>query len=212
MVTQQASKAGRRVSDEHDLGSLLRRIQEYNELADIGEIARRYFAMNAFDGVLTIIGVLMGNLTAGVTEPKIVVTTGLATCVAMGVSGLWGAYLTESAERKRELLELSRQTLTDLNHTRIGRASRVAAITVSLVDGLSPFLAALVVLIPFFLGHILPDIHYAYYSSLGLALMTLFCLGLFLGRISEENMASYGAKTVVAGVASILISVLLGEH
>ena len=115
---------------------MLRRMREYDNLAHIGEIARRYFAMNAFDGVLTIIGVLMGNMVAGVEDPRIVVSTGMATCVAMGVSGLWGAYLTESAERKRDLDQLSRYTLTDLKHTRIGRASRVATVTVALVDGL----------------------------------------------------------------------------
>ena len=73
------------------------RFRRYNRLSNIGEIARRYFAMNAFDGVLTIIGVLMGNFTAGVEEPRIVVTTGMTTCIAMGISGLWGAYLTEAA-------------------------------------------------------------------------------------------------------------------
>ena len=85
---------------------LIERFQRYSQIVNIGEIARRYFAMNAFDGVLTIIGVLMGNFTAGVEDTRIVVTTGLATCVAMGVSGLWGAYLTEAAERQRELQEL----------------------------------------------------------------------------------------------------------
>ena len=34
-----------------------RRFQEYDDLANISEIGRRYFAMNAFDGILTIIGV-----------------------------------------------------------------------------------------------------------------------------------------------------------
>jgi predicted membrane protein (TIGR00267 family) len=85
--------------------------REYDKLANISEIARRYFAMNAFDGVLTIIGVLMGNFVAGVSDARIVLSTGLATCVAMGISGLWGAYLTESAERKRDLDELSRVPL-----------------------------------------------------------------------------------------------------
>jgi predicted membrane protein (TIGR00267 family) len=106
-------------------------LREYDKLANISEIARRYFAMNAFDGVLTIIGVLMGNLVAGVNDASIVLSTGLATSVAMGVSGLWGAYLTESAERKRDLDELSRVTLTDLTNTRIGRASRAAILIVA---------------------------------------------------------------------------------
>ncbi len=193
------------------LRSMVQRILEYDSLANIGEIARRYFAMNAFDGVLTIIGVLMGNLTAGVDNPKIVVSTGLATSVAMGVSGLWGAYLTETAERKRGLVELSSQTLTDLNDTRIGRASRVAAVVVALVDGLSPFLAAMLVLTPFFAFGIFPSITWVYYTSLGMALLTLFALGLFLGHISHENLILYGAKTIIAGVVSIIISLLLGE-
>jgi predicted membrane protein (TIGR00267 family) len=186
------------------------RIQEDNRLANIGEIGRRYFAMNAFDGVLTIIGVLMGNMIARVDEPHIVLSTGLATCMAMGISGLWGAYLTEAAERKRDLIELSHYTLTDLNHTRIGRASRTAVVIVALIDGLSPFLAALVVLIPFFVVGLFPAIIWAYYTSLGMALLSLFSLGLFLGSISGGNLIRYGLKTVVAGVVAILISLLVG--
>lgn len=185
-------------------------LREYDKLANISEIARRYFAMNAFDGVLTIIGVLMGNFVAGVNDSRIVLSTGLATSVAMGVSGLWGAYLTESAERKRDLDELNRVTLTDLTNTRIGRASRAAIFIVAIVDGLSPFMAALIVLIPFILAGNSEDLTWAYYSSLGLALLTLFTLGLFLGRISQGRMIVYGMKTVLAGVVSIVISFFLG--
>jgi predicted membrane protein (TIGR00267 family) len=190
---------------------LMHNLQQYDNLAHISEIARRYFAMNAFDGVLTIIGVLMGNLTAGVDDPQIVVSTGLATCIAMGVSGLWGAYLTESAERQRDLVKLERSTLTDLNDTRIGRASRAAVIIVALVDGLAPFLAALIVLLPFFATGLFPGITWVYYTALGMALATLFGLGLFLGRVSHSNVLLYGVKTIIAGIVSILISFLLGE-
>jgi predicted membrane protein (TIGR00267 family) len=184
--------------------------REYDKLANISEIARRYFAMNAFDGVLTIIGVLMGNYVAGVSDARIVLSTGLATCVAMGVSGLWGAYLTESAERKRDLDELSRYTLTDMSNTRIGRASRAAIVIVAVVDGLSPLMAALIVLLPFFAAGNSSNLTLAYYSALGLALATLFGLGLFLGHISKGRMIIFGLKTVLAGVVSIVISFFLG--
>ncbi len=188
----------------------LDRFRRYNQLVNISEIARRYFAMNAFDGVLTIIGVLMGNFTAGVEEARIVVTTGLATCIAMGISGLWGAYLTEAAERRRALLELEWQTLTDLGETSVGEASRMAVIIVALVDGLSPFLAALIVLIPFFVPHLFPSLRWTYLTALCLALIALFALGVFLGHISRRNVAIYGLRTVIAGGISILISLLLG--
>jgi hypothetical protein len=75
----------------HPFRRMLKTAKEYNDIADIGEIGRRYFAMNAFDGILTIMGVLMGNMGAKVTSPHIVLTTGLSTCVAMGISGLWGS-------------------------------------------------------------------------------------------------------------------------
>ena len=194
----------------NSLRRLIDSLQRYSQLANIGEIARRYFAMNAFDGVLTIIGVLMGNFTAGVEEARIVVTTGLATCVAMGISGLWGAYLTEAAERQRDLLELERYTLTDLNETSLGKASRVAVVIVALVDGFSPFLAAFVVLIPFFFPQIFPSLRWTYLTSLALALMALFGLGAFLGHVSRRNVAIYGLRTVIAGGISIVISLLLG--
>lgn len=192
------------------LKQLIMRVSEYNGMADIGEIARRYFVMNAFDGVLTIMGVLMGNLAANVESTHIVVTTGLTTCIAMGISGLWGSYLTESAERKRDLDDLSKQTLTDLNVSRLGKASKYAAVIISLVDGFSPFLASLIVLIPFFFPELLPNIQWAYYTSLATGLLTLFGLGIFLGNISKQNLLVSGLKTVFAGIIAILISTLIG--
>jgi predicted membrane protein (TIGR00267 family) len=193
------------------LRDLIKKYQRYSKIANIGEIARRYFAMNAFDGVLTIIGVLMGSFTAGVEEARIVVSTGLATCVAMGVSGLWGAYLTEAAERKRSLDELQEFTLTDLNDTSLGEASRAAVVIVAVVDGLSPFLAALIILIPFFFPQVFPSLRWTYFTAIGFALLALFGLGSFLGRISRRSILGYGLRTVIAGVVSIVISLLLGS-
>ena len=190
----------------------LHELREYNDIANIGEIARRYFAMNAFDGVLTIIGVLMGNYVAHVHDAKVVIVTGFSTCMAMGISGLWGAYLTESAERKRDLSDLENHTLTDLSNTKIGRASRVAVVVVALVDGLAPFLAALVVLLPFFFSGLLADVVFSYYASLGMALVVLFALGAFLGKVSKENLIISGLKMIGAGLVSILLSYFLGAE
>jgi predicted membrane protein (TIGR00267 family) len=195
----------------HPFRRMLKTAREYNDIADIGEIGRRYFAMNAFDGILTIMGVLMGNMGANVSSPHIVLTTGLSTCVAMGISGLWGSYLTESAERKRDLDELGSQTLTDLSNSKLGRASRYAVVVIAIIDGLSPFLAALLVLIPFFIVEAFPSIQSVYLASLGGALLALFGLGVFLGNISRENLIISGLKTIIAGVLSILIGLLLGH-
>jgi len=189
----------------------LHELREYSDIASIGEIARRYFAMNAFDGVLTIIGVLMGNYAAHVRDPTVVIVTGFSTCIAMGVSGLWGAYLTEAAERKREMDELESHTLMDLSGTKIGRASRVAVVVVALVDGLAPFLAALVVLLPFLFSGLLNDVVLSYYASLVVALAVLFALGAFLGKVSKESLIISGLKMIGAGLVSILLTYILDK-
>ena len=187
----------------------MERVRELGALADVGEIARRYFAMNAFDGVLTIIGVLVGSFTAGITVPRIVLTTGFSTALAMGISGLWGAALTESAERKRSLRELEQATLCDLGDTRLARAGRVAVVIVTLADSLAPVLASAIVLLPFIFAPAIGAIRTSYFSAIGVGLATLFCLGVFLGRISRENLTISGLKTVSAGLISILVGLAL---
>ena len=184
---------------------------EYERIAGFWEIARRALANNAFDGILTTIGVLMGSYVAGVRSSGIVVRTGIATSIAMGISGMWGAYLAESAERGRDLAELEAISLTDLGGTKIGRASRVAVIVVSAVDGLAPFISSMIVLVPMLLAPLLPSILLSYVLSIAVALVCLFVLGLFLGSICERNLMNYGIKTVFAGVVCIGVTYLLGS-
>jgi len=198
-------------SNSQKLQLLKEKVGQYDDIANIAEIARRSFGNNAFDGILTMIGVLIGSMASGVKDPRVVIITGLTTSVAIMISGAWGAYLTEISERKKSLNELGRSTLTDLNGSLIDRASRFAALAVSLVDGLSPFLGAILVLIPFFFSSLFPDIYILYYSSLGAALLALFALGVWLGYVAEENLFIYGLKTLLAGVVSMLLGSLLGK-
>ena len=183
----------------------LERWREYSEISEAGRIARRAFANNSFDGVLTMIGVVMGNFVVGVQDATVVLITGLSTALAIGISGGWGAYLTESAERRHEISELEQFTLTELSDTKIGKASRMAVVLVAAVDGLSPFFAALLVVFPFFLAPLLPSVAYAYYASIGMAMLSLFALGIYLGRISKQNLIISGVKTCVVGVICIAL-------
>lgn len=192
------------------ISEFLEEIQNYNQIANIAEIARRYFAMNAFDGVLTTIGVLAGNYLAGVRDLSIPIRIGIATSIAMGISGLWGAYLTETAERQRGLNELEKISLIDQSETSIGKASRFAVIVVSMVDGLAPALAAMIVMVPLFLGDMIGNPILSYAMAGGVALLCLFALGLFLGKVSNENLIGYGFKTLMAGLVAIAINFLLG--
>jgi predicted membrane protein (TIGR00267 family) len=187
----------------------LERWREYSKISEVERIARRAFANNSFDGVLTMVGVVMGSFVVGVDDATVVLVTGLSTALAIGISGGWGAYLTESAERRHAISELERVTLTELQDTKIGKASRMAVVLVAAVDGFSPFLSALLVVLPFFFAPLLPSINYAYYASIAMALLALFGLGIYLGKLSKEKLIPYGVKTAIAGVVCMALSYFL---
>jgi predicted membrane protein (TIGR00267 family) len=124
----------------------------------------------------------------------------------MGVAGFWGAYLTEKAERKKELRELEKSMLTRLKKTKIGRASKAAPYILAMIDGLAPFFAALIVMLPFFFA----PIKTAYFAAMGIAFGILFVLGLFLGKLSKENLFIAGLRMLLAGVICVALAMLVG--
>jgi len=195
------------------IGARLRRqaetLRHYHEIAEVGEIARRYFAMNAFDGVLTALGVLVGGYLGGVDSPRAIFVVVLSTAVGMGVSGFYGSYLVERAERGRAMRELEESTLSSLEDTTIAAASRYATIVIAFVDGVSPFVAAMIVMIPFAFPSLL-TMHTAYFVAVAVGLIELFCLGVFLGAISRERLWLSGLRLAFAGVIALVISLLLG--
>ena len=190
------------------LKNLIEQIETYNKIANISQISRRYFALNGFDGVITIIGVLLGNYIVGTTEHNHVIIAGMAVCISLLVSGVWSAYNSESAERAKELKDLEMSTLHDLDGTVISRAQRFATIVLSVVNGLSSGVTAFIPLIPFFFGKLIP-INLSYYIGFALAFLILTGIGIFLGRISRRNIFISILKMTVAGVFVILLGYLL---
>ena len=183
----------------------------YLRITEMGPIARRYFVKNGFDGSMTMLGIIVGSWVVGVTHPEIVVTAGLGACLAMGISGLFGAYMTERAERKRDLKTLENAMVTKLDGSVITDASTFVSLFAAIVDGGSPMLTAIVSLSPFILtlyGFV--AIENAYLVSFTLTLVTLFMLGLYLGKIAKENAFLYGIQTLIAGVITVVIVYLLG--
>lgn len=191
--------------------SLLTRARLYIQVTHISDIARRYFVKNGMDGSMTVLGIVLGAWTANVEEPNIVVMAGLGACLAMGISGLFGAYITEKAERKRQLKTLEQSMLSDLEDSLHQDASEFVPAFAAIVDGLSPALTAVISLIPFMLSiaGLLP-IWDSYLISLVLTFITLFALGLYLGQVARERMWLYGLQMLAAGVVIAVIVFLLG--
>lgn len=188
------------------------KVRSYLKITQMSPIARRYFVKNGFDGSMTALGIIVASWIIRVSDPQIIVTAGLGACLAMGVSGLFGAYMTERAERKRDLKNLENAMLTDLKNSIHNDATDFVSVYAALIDGSSPMLTAIISLIPFILtltGVI--AIWDAYIVSVILTLATLFLLGIYLGRTAKENALWYGVQTVAAGVIIVAIVLALGN-
>ncbi|RLI92504.1 MAG: hypothetical protein DRO89_01965 [Candidatus Altiarchaeales archaeon] len=186
-------------------------IVKYLRILREEEIARRYFVMNSFDGVLVALGVVIAMYLTGIDEPRVVIVSCLGAAIAIAVSGVWSAYAAERAERMKALRELERHMLKDLGETRIGKRVQIMSFLIALVNGLSPLFVSLVLIFPFVISQFdLLPLELAFYSSITLILTVLFLLGVFVGKIGEENLMKSGMKMVLAGIVVGVIIFILG--
>lgn len=190
---------------KHSLG-FLKKIRRYLSITRARGIVRRYFILNGFDGSMTMFGIIVASWFAHVEHPQTIIIAGLGACFAMGISGFFGAYMAEKAERDRMLRELEKEKNGKVDPERY-EASEFISWYVALIDGLSPVLTSMIALAPFFfaLADMLP-IQTAYVASFILTLASLFSMGYYLGRVAKGNGWIYGVKMLVVGAfAAILI-------
>ena len=220
------------------MNSLKRRIKnwrEYSKLSDLGIIARRKFFNNCFDGALTCAGIVSGIFIIFIggsnnITPNTVLVTGFATALAIGISGLWGAFLSEEAERRKKVADMRKDMaiIEDIldekpepvefkrkklrrkkNKTLLEKAEYYATIVASIVDGGAPVLGSSLPLIPFFFGAELSYLHFIF-SYLILTALLVY-LGIFLGQISGGGKLRYALHLVTAGIVTLAISIALGQ-
>ena len=94
---------------------LTEKLRIYNKITNFTGIARRYFINNFYDGMLTILGILLGFFVIILKDPSqstipssFIILTGLGTSISMLVSGISGSYLSEKAEQIKKKKELER--------------------------------------------------------------------------------------------------------
>ena len=260
-------------TDEKTYGSemgTLTRWKLYVKMTDLGDIARRYFVMNFFDGVLTVLGIVIGSFIlflGGNAPTKLeIVVPALATSIAIGISGITGGYLSERAERKRNIIEMQRamalheetpsngklstkfkeedyypvnpikkfekdeQEKPQIEHifvdpkpieiegiprrqkrekTLAEKAEKFASWIASLINGVSPAIGGLVVIVPFFFISPTVEDWIIYTISFIFIGLVLFTLGAYLAKISKDSILKYGIKMTLVGVLTAGLAFLL---
>jgi len=192
------------------LMSWLAILRYYLKLTGAMGITRRYVAMNGFDGTSTALGVVVGLALGGTIDPRTVMNACVGASVAMGISGLWGAYIAERAERKRQMDELEFHMKRDLSGSVLDRASTATAVWVSVVDAFAAALPGLVPAVPFVLaswGWL--SVEAATLVAVAACVMLLFFLGTYIGRVSGENPWVHGALMVATGLLIVAVVSLL---
>jgi len=173
-------------------------------------IARRYFVTNGFDGALTMLGLMVGFLSSDNVALPIAIKACLGASIALCMSGLSSAYLSETAERKHELQELEKALISDLSDSDFGKASKYVPILVALVNGLSPLIIALLIISPLWLAN--TGIQFPvspFIMAIILALFIIFLLGVMLGRLSKEFWLWTGLRTLaIGGLTVFIISII----
>jgi len=182
------------------------RLRYLVKLSHAHRIARRYFVTNGFDGVLTMLGLLMGFRVSGLASLDVMIGACVGGVVALLMSGLTSAYISESAEKARELHELEKSMVTSLEDSAHADAARLMPWLVALVNGLSPLLLALLILVPLFLAQRRVPLGVAPVdAALAIALILVFLLGAFLGHLSRRFWLWTAVRALLIAVVTSLI-------
>lgn len=193
--------------------SLLRQIKFILRITRSHDIARRYFIVNGFDGALTMLGLIVGFIFSSSVNISVILNACLGAAIALGMSGMSSAYVSEYAERKNALNKLEKAMISDLQDSTHGDAARGVPFLIALVNGMAPLLISLLILIPVFLSHfgIVMPVSPLYISVL-IALILIFLLGVFLGRIANISWLRSGAQTlIIALLTTIIIYIIAGS-
>jgi predicted membrane protein (TIGR00267 family) len=186
------------------------RARYYDKLTGVFSISRRYFVIGAFDGALTVLGLILG--AAGHSaDPGLILAAGVATSVALAVSSVFGAFEAERVEQDIERQGLEAAMLTEVRGDMVA-AVRFATRVSSLVHGAAPLLAGLLPLVPFLL---VPGALSFGDAVIWAALLTfafLFFLGAYLGTITKRSLSVAGLRLVAVALATAVITILIGGH
>jgi predicted membrane protein (TIGR00267 family) len=150
-------------------------------------------AFGTMDGLITILGVVIG-IASATQNSGVVVISGLVAGIANAFGNSFGFYASELAERAEHIQE--NQHVSSMAET---RRSTLLAFAYSLAS-------TLVIVAPFFIF----GLTYAMITSLILALALLFALGAVVGKFSHACPLKFGIRYVLLGLAGAALSFMVG--
>ena len=173
-----------------------------------GESGTRYIVRGLIDGSLSALGVVIG--ASGSADASVIIAAGLGGGIANGLSNILGAFTAEKATLERERIQKEKSLLKKngyLKKSIIYKKAIRETMICGLIDGISTTIGSALPVVPFFLF----DIKTALYVAIGITIAILFILGVFIGKISKENVVISGIK-MVAGALVVAVLCFMVER
>ena len=150
-------------------------------------------AFGTVDGMITILGVVIGIATATQNSGAVVIA-GLVAGLANAFGNSFGFYASELAERAEHIQE--NQHVSSMTET---RRSTLLAFAHSIAS-------TIVIVAPF----AIIGLRDAMIASLVVALVLLFALGAVVGRFSHASPWRFAIRYVLLGLAGAILSFMVG--
>jgi predicted membrane protein (TIGR00267 family) len=177
----------------------------------------RYIIRGFIDGVLSSLGVVIGASAAigfgdNDTAALIIIAAGIGGGIANGLSNILGAFVGEKLVKEKNLRKIENAMLKKegLRGTELDRRMEKEVRICGVYDGLSTIFGSLIPVAPFLLGLIIScDSTFLLYVSAAISLILFFILGLYVGKISRENIILSGLKLVAFGMVTLIVTFLV---
>lgn len=159
-----------------------------------------------------LLGIIVGSALAGHAGLNLIIVTMLTTSIALGISTGVSVYEAESLEQERKIVDLEKALFTDLTDTSIQKTAKYTIFLATAINFATPLLSCAITVTPFILAAAgIIQITMAGWTSVALALSTLFGAGVYMGRVGKTNPYKKGLRMVAFGVLAFIIGFLLDQ-
>jgi len=157
-------------------------------------------AFGLADGLIMLLGLVIGVAEA-TSNPTSVIIAGIAGGIANSFGNAIGFYISELTERGQQIYERSKLKNKVLVH------SKKEAVVSGIFTFFTTLLALVVPVAPFFFF----GIYQSMILAVTVAVILLFLLGNYVGKLSRENPIKTGIKFAILGIIGAVVCYLVGD-
>jgi len=156
-------------------------------------------AFGLTDGVICFLGIIVGTARA-TTDPRLVVALGIIGGIADALGNSIGFFVSQATERAVQIRGAEQG-----NNTHVHSKKEVW------LSGIFSFLATSLVLVLLLVPFIFLGVWPATTLSFMIGTILAFVLGIYIGKLSKENIYKSAIKYAAITIAGALIAYALGE-